>query len=161
MEVLDPGPAEAVLEIGCGPGVAAALVCERLGTGQLLALDRSPVAVARTAARNAAHVAAGRLEVRQGELAALTAPMRSLDSAFALNVNLFWVHDPGAELAVLRRALRPGGVLRVLYGVAGPTGTERVTAAAAAALGAHGFTEVAVIEDPCGLGVSGRVPWPE
>ena len=159
MEVLDPGPAEAVLEIGCGPGVAAALVCERLGTGQLLALNRSPVAVTRTAARNAAHVAAGRLEVRQGELAALAAPMRSLDSAFALNVNLFWVRDPGAELAVLRRALRPGGVLR--GGVAGPTGAERVIAAAAAALGAYGFTEVAVIEDRCGFGVSGRVPLPE
>jgi trans-aconitate methyltransferase len=36
-------PGERLLEIGCGSGVAAALVCARLDDGRLLAIDRSPV----------------------------------------------------------------------------------------------------------------------
>jgi SAM-dependent methyltransferase len=35
-----------VLEIGCGPGAAARAVAERLTTGHVLAIDRSPTAVA-------------------------------------------------------------------------------------------------------------------
>lgn len=44
------------MELGCGPGVAAALVCRQLETGHLLAIDRSAVAVSRTAQRNADRV---------------------------------------------------------------------------------------------------------
>ncbi|TCM44279.1 class I SAM-dependent methyltransferase [Kribbella sp. VKM Ac-2568] len=53
VEEVDPQPGEQILEIGCGPGAAAQLVCERLTTGHLLATDRSAVAVNRTAGRSA------------------------------------------------------------------------------------------------------------
>jgi hypothetical protein len=49
-------PEDRVLEFGCGPGAAAELVCDRLGEGTMLAVDRSATAVARTAARNHVHV---------------------------------------------------------------------------------------------------------
>jgi len=94
LEVLDPRPADEVLEIGSGPGVAAALVCEVLETGRLLAIDRSAVATRRTSKRNTAHVEAGRLEVRTVALAALEVPAHSLDIAFSVNVNLFWTRSP-------------------------------------------------------------------
>jgi SAM-dependent methyltransferase len=158
VDVLDPAGADRVLEIGCGPGVAAALVCPRLPTGRMLATDRSAVAVDRTSRRNAAHVAAGRLEVRRSALDALTGPPAAFDRAFSVDVNLFWVRDPAPELQVLRRELRPGGLLHVLYGAGGPTSAARIIDPIAAALQAHGFTDVRVVGSDDGIGVVGAAP---
>ena len=158
IEGLDPAGAEEILEIGGGPGVAAALVCERLTTGQLVAVDRSRIATERIAQRNTAHMDSGRLTVQQCSLAALTVPHRSFDKAFAINVNLFWVADPSEELEVLSRALRPGGVLYILYGASGPTGADRITGPIGAALHEHGFTDVTVVTADAGIGVAARAP---
>ncbi|MEO3785333.1 class I SAM-dependent methyltransferase [Actinocorallia sp. B10E7] len=158
VEVLDPGADEHLLEIGCGPGAAAELVCARLDAGRLLAIDRSAVAVQRTLRRNAAHMDAGRLEVRQCALDALDVAPGRLDAVFSVDVNLFWTRDPAAELAVLARALRPGGRLLILYGASGPTTGDRVISPITAALEAHGFTGVTPLDDPRGAGLSSTKP---
>jgi ubiquinone/menaquinone biosynthesis C-methylase UbiE len=144
VELLDPWPGERVLEIGCGPGVAAELVCARLGTGSLLAVDRSEVATGRAARRCAAHLAAGRLELRTCGLDRLDVPAASLDAAFAVDVNLFWTGPATRELGLLHAALRPGGRLLACYGGGGPQEPDRITDAVAAALRQAGFTGVAV-----------------
>jgi cyclopropane fatty-acyl-phospholipid synthase-like methyltransferase len=41
VEMLAVQARDHLLEIGCGNGAAAALVCERLGDGRLVAIDRS------------------------------------------------------------------------------------------------------------------------
>ena len=156
LEVIDPGPADDLLEIGCGAGVAASLVCARLRTGRLMAVDRSAVAVERTARRNAEHVDAGRLAVRRSELHALDVIPGGFDAAYAIDVNVFWTRRPGPELTVLARALRPAGQLFVLYGAGGPTPADRVTAAVAAALRQGGFVDVTVLAGDGGFGVSAR-----
>ncbi|MGH3877943.1 MAG: class I SAM-dependent methyltransferase [Actinophytocola sp.] len=153
VDVVDPRADERLLEIGCGPGVAAALVCERLTTGRLTAVDRSPVAVERTRRRNAAHLGSGRLEVVQSELDTLA--VDDFDKAFSVDVNVFWTTDAARELAVLHGALRPGGRLYVLYG-GGPTGEDRVTRTIADSLAGHGFVEVERIGSPHGMGVVAR-----
>jgi SAM-dependent methyltransferase len=158
LEVLDPGPAEDILEIGCGNGVAAAQVCARLSTGRLLANDRSAIAIRRTTERNAEHLQAGRLQVRQCGLHELDLPPDSLDAAFAINVNVFWTRRPTAELDRLTAALRPGGRVHLLYDAAGPSKGERVTKPIAAALHDHGFTDITVHNTPRGTGVSARTP---
>ena len=48
VELLDLRPDDRVLEFGCGPGVAAGLVADRLSVvGRIVAVDRSATAVAR------------------------------------------------------------------------------------------------------------------
>ena len=155
LSVVDPAPDDRIVELGCGPGVAAALVCERLTTGHLVAVDRSATAVARTSARNAAHVEAGRLSVVRSEVDTLTLPPASATKVFSVNVNLFWTRSPARELAVLREILEPGGVLFVLYGN-GPTGADRVTPTVSHALREAGFDDVAVVSSPHGTGVRAR-----
>ncbi|SHK05126.1 Methyltransferase domain-containing protein [Pseudonocardia thermophila] len=158
LRLLDPAPSEQVLEFGCGRGVAAGLVCDRLTTGTLLALDRSITAIEHTVRRNAAHVESGRLRAqcaKLDELGSLVAPA-SLDAAFGVNVNLFWTGTAEPELAALAEALRPGGRLLLCYGAPPPGSTRRVTGVIAASLTAHGFTDVVEHDAPAGSAVSAR-----
>lgn len=157
VELVDPGPGDRILEIGCGPGAAAELVCQRLGTGRLTAIDRSATATKRTKERNAEHVEAGRLEVWTAELDQLDLPQDSLDSAFSINVNVFWTRSPTRELGILRDALRPGGALYICYGT-GPQDSSRVTETIATALTSEGFTNVQVRTGPAGTAVTTVMP---
>jgi SAM-dependent methyltransferase len=112
--LVDPAPDARVLEVGCGRGAAAALLLDRLPAGHYTGIDRSARATAATAARIGDAIAAGRAVVRTTTLAEHRA--EPVDLALAVNVNAFWTGPASRELAVLAAALRPGGVLHLLYG---------------------------------------------
>jgi SAM-dependent methyltransferase len=121
---LDPGPDDLLLEIGCGPGAAAALVCERLVDGRIVAIDRSATAISRAKERNAEHVTAGRavlltVALEQLQPSDVLARQERFDKVFAMNVNLFWVRSPAKELDLVKRLLAPGGSLYLFYGYGG------------------------------------------
>ena len=92
VEHVDVQPDHDVLEIGCGAGVAAGLVCDRLTTGHLLAIDRSPAAVRRATERNVRHIAAGLLTVALG-FAAQTSASNLISGLFLLGERPFVVGD--------------------------------------------------------------------
>ena len=119
VDALPLEPGLRVLEIGCGPGVAARAVAARVGPdGFVLATDRSARAVAQARAGSAAEMAAGLLDVRQvaAEDLALEPGEARYDLAFAVRVGAFDGRHPDAgaqALARLAAVLVPGGVLWV------------------------------------------------
>jgi trans-aconitate methyltransferase len=157
VDVLDPQPADQILEIGCGPGYAAEVICDRLDKGRLLAIDRSESGVDRTKRRCARHVEAGRLTVRHIDLATLRVPVKRLDRVFAFNVNLFWVRDCEAEVALLHERVSPGGGVYLFYEVTPVIEVPRIVESASAALVKAGF-RVSVVEskNPAVIGLIGR-----
>ena len=109
---LDVRPGDRVLEIGCGHGVAATLVCER--GGRLTAIDRSPKMVEAAARRNAAYVEAGTAEFLLGSLEELELGDRRFERIFAVRVGLFH-REPERARRLAERWLAPGGRLVTEY----------------------------------------------
>ncbi|HEU4493381.1 MAG TPA: class I SAM-dependent methyltransferase [Rubrobacteraceae bacterium] len=108
VEHLDIRPDDRVLEIGCGHGVAATLVCERLEGGYLTAVDRSEKMIEAARRRNAAFVEAGRAEFLVADLEDLDLGDRRFDKIFAVRVGLFH-REPDRAYSLVERWLAPGG----------------------------------------------------
>jgi ubiquinone/menaquinone biosynthesis C-methylase UbiE len=114
VERLDLGPDDRVLEIGCGHGVAATLVCERLAGGRLTAIDRSPRMIEAARRRNAAYVEAGRAEFLVAALEDVDLGDRRFDRIFAVRVGLFH-REPDRARGLVERWLAPGGTLFAFF----------------------------------------------
>ena len=107
-----------MLEIGCGHGVAADLICERLDGGHLTAIDRSAKMIAAAITRNARHIATDRAEFLLGAFEALNLGTRRFDLILAVRVRLFHV-DPDRARALAGRWLAPGGRIVSVYDTPG------------------------------------------
>src|ERR671913_51323 len=114
VEQLDIRPNERVLEIGCGHGVAATLVCERLEEGHLTAVDRSAKMIQAATRRNAAYVKAGRVDFLVASLEDLDLGDRRFDKIFAVRVGLFH-RDPERARKLVERWLAPSGEIFVFF----------------------------------------------
>jgi ubiquinone/menaquinone biosynthesis C-methylase UbiE len=107
-------PGDRVLEIGCGHGVAATLVCERLDGGRLTAIDRSPKMIEAARRRNLAYVEAGTAEFLVARLEELDLGARRFDTIFAVRVGLFH-REPDRAHALAERWLAPGGTVHAVF----------------------------------------------
>jgi ubiquinone/menaquinone biosynthesis C-methylase UbiE len=107
-------PGDRVLEIGCGHGVAATLVCERLEDGRLTAIDRSPKMIEAAARRNGLYVDEGKAEFIVASLEEVDLGERRFDVVFAVRVALLH-RDPKRAAALVEPWLAPNGRLRWFY----------------------------------------------
>jgi SAM-dependent methyltransferase len=110
VETLPLDPADRVLEVGCGHGIALGLIGERLVTGTITGIDRSAKMIAAATKRNAALVEAGRVRLRTASLHEPDDEPGSYDLICAMNVASFWT-QPARDLGAARRLLAPGGAL--------------------------------------------------
>jgi SAM-dependent methyltransferase len=112
VEQLQVRPADHVLEIGFGPGLAVQALAARITSGSVCGLDHSERMLAMARRRNAAAVRAGIVDLRLGSIEDAAGFGRLFDKALLVNVVQFW-DDPGAALQALGRRLRPGGCVAV------------------------------------------------
>jgi ubiquinone/menaquinone biosynthesis C-methylase UbiE len=105
-------PGDRVLEIGCGHGVAATMVCE--AGARLTAIDRSPKMIEAAVRRNATWVEAGTAEFLVGSLETIDLGERRFDTIFAVRVGLFH-REPARARALAKRWLAPGGRVVALF----------------------------------------------
>src|SRR5919112_1879026 len=101
--------------------------------------------VDRTKRRNQKYVDAGRLTVRQIDLATLRVPVKRLTKVFAFNVNLFWVRDCADEVALLHERVLPGGAVFLFFDATRPDQVPSIVEKSSAALQGAGF-RVSVVE---------------
>lgn len=105
VDALPLRPGSRVLEIGCGSGAAARAVAGRLESGHILAIDRSPKAIAQALTIAAEEIASGRMGVRQiaAEDFALQPGEAPYDLVFAIRVGALDGRHPKVGQQVLER----------------------------------------------------------
>jgi len=147
------------VDLGCGGGRNAGELLKKYPTAHVTAIDYSALCVEKAVQYNRAMIAAGRCEVRQGDVSDLQLPEAAFDLATAFETVYFW---PGLEkcFAEAAKVLKPGGVFLICNESDGtdPTGTKfesiiegmkNYTAQEIeAALKAAGFSQVEIDHHP-------------
>jgi len=139
VDVVDPGPAARLLEVGCGAGVAMALVCARLDSGHITGMDRSTTAITRAEKRLRRYLDEGVADLQHRDLAGFHGDGRAFDEVFAINVNVFWTGAGEPEASRLRELVADDGVVRLFYETPDGVPDDRASTGTRAVLARAGF----------------------
>ena len=115
-DALDIRPSDRILEVGCGQGVLASLICERLapGVGFYLAIDRSKAMIEAATRRNRRFIEGGVAVFQISDFETLDLGSQTFDKVVAMRVR--WFHDhPEDAHRHARRWLAPSGKVHVVY----------------------------------------------
>lgn len=166
VDLLDLAPDARVLELGHGPGIALRHALDAAPDGHVVGVEHSEVMSRMARRRNAAAVAAGRLELVVADVERPPPTgLRGFDVIFSCNVWLFW-STPVATLEQWRERLAPGGTMAIVHRPPAPDATAADTAAAgeriAADLADAGYADIRCepldLEGTPGICVLGRTP---
>lgn len=121
----------AILDVGCGGGATVGKLAAIAPQGKVVGLDYSPASVAVSRQTNAQAIAAGRVQIEQGSVAALPFAEGTFDLVTAVETHYYWpdlpanvrevwrVLKPGGTFALIAETYR-GGPFRILYGIVMP-----------------------------------------
>jgi ubiquinone/menaquinone biosynthesis C-methylase UbiE len=130
VSLLGVRPADQVLEIGFGPGLAVAELA-RAGAGHVYGIDHSGVMLKHASRRNAAAIRAGRVTLVRASVEEIPPALDGpFDVILAVNSLGFWP-APAERLAGLRRRLAPGGRIAIVSQPRCPGATADTSRAAA------------------------------
>ena len=121
VRLLKVTPADRILEVGCGNGLAVLLICDGLENGHVTAIDRSEKMVRLAHERNRHNVEAGKATILCADLLTAGLEANEFTKIFLFNLNVFWM-DPIAELKEIRRLLAPHGPFYIFHNP--PPGSE-------------------------------------
>ena len=168
-DLLDLRPADAVIELGCGPGVAVAALASKATKGIVVGIDHSAVMIRQARRRNAAAVRAGRVRLIQTSVEDLHEAAGPFDAALAVNTVGMWPESV-ARLRDIGSLLRPGGKIALVSQPRCPGATAATSRAAADELASlltkAGFTnhrvEMLDLDPPaaCVLAVTSDAQYP-
>ena len=129
VSLLELQPTDRVLEIGCGPGLAIALMSEVVTSGHVVGIDHSEVMLQQARKRNASAIGQGRVQLLLASASELPAGHDRCDKC--LMVNTFHCWDNSADvLRRVQRQMNPGGKIVIAFQpcVQGPTGEDTLKA---------------------------------
>jgi ubiquinone/menaquinone biosynthesis C-methylase UbiE len=140
VDMLELQPSHQVLEIGCGVGLMAEVISNKLENGKLVAMDKSSFMIEKAKLRNKPFIAAGTARFLTADFLKADLPLSAFDTITAFNLN-FFRKDPANILQRVKQFLKPGGKLFIFF-----QDPYEITISAAdlitEKLLAHGFTVV-------------------
>jgi len=143
IELLDLTPGDSVLEIGFGPGIGIELLAQRMSVRFAAGIDPSREMLAQATARNAAAIAAGWVELRQGSADQIPFASGTFDRVMSINSVQAWP-DAIAGMREVRRVLKADG--QVVLGFTPYAGQSND--AVIGALAGAGLGEPRVVDEP-------------
>lgn len=112
LSLLEIKPSDRILEVGFGPGIAAAKAAAK--APEVVGIDCSVLMVRQASRRYKELIESGKLKLMLGSVETLTPEIGLFDKIYSVNVVHFW-KEPMAVFSRLRFLLKPGGVLLTVY----------------------------------------------
>ena len=114
LSLLDLQPADKILEVGFGPGIAIEKAAGIVKDGSIVGIDHSETMLHQAGKRNALAIQQGQVILKLGTIDSLSAFKNSFDKIYSANVVQFW-DDPKREFQQLFDLLVPGGIIATTY----------------------------------------------
>lgn len=114
LDMINFGPEDSVLDIGCGGGKTVGRICNLVPGGTIYGIDYSQLAVEESRKYNREMIRKGRAVIDHGSVSEMPYEDNTFDVATAVETFYFWP-DPVADLEEVRRVLKPGGRLYLIF----------------------------------------------
>ena len=112
IDLLHIQPTDHVLELGFGPGLGIQKVAEITSQGWVAGIDFSKLMVRQAKKRNASAIAAGRVDLKYGDVTSIPYYNETFNKVIAIQL-IYFCQPPQVFLEESRRVLKPGGKIAV------------------------------------------------